>query len=384
MNNDGKGADNADTGVGDGAPPKRAAGRAAAGFARGLGVSMLVVLALGLLLSALNPATFAAPAASYDEVLAGEWMAAYQAEYERRLPIRAWAANTWGLLQYALFREGRPGVLIGADNWLFTTEEFTHHRDAERQIEQHASVVAEVRQRLRQRDIELVVALVPAKARIYSEHLGRYTLPEYTEPRYRQFRSALLQRGITAPDLERVLQRAKAGERVFLRTDTHWTPQGARVAAGALAEVVDRLLERRHAPRRRFAPIPEGKRTYAGDLTAFLPVMPFRGRVGAQADQIWEYRVEDLDPPDIGLFDEVPHPVTLVGTSYSAGDVWDFEGALKVELQAAVLNLAEEGRGPFAPMCRYLAGDTIDEVPPDVVVWEIPERYVSAPADPVF
>ena len=349
----------------------------APGRNRALGVSMLAVLALGLLFSALNPALFTPGDARLETVLTGDWMAGYQTEYERGLPIRDWAVNAWGLLQYGLFREGRPGVLVGENDWLYTSEEFARHREGERLIEHHARLVAEVRERLARRGIELVVALVPAKARIYPERLGRYRLPEYTAERYRRFRSALLAEGVPAPDLKQALLEAKNGRQVFLRTDTHWTPEGARVAARALAEAVEPVLEERAAPRRRFVAEAVGERTYAGDLTAFLPVVPFRGQVPAEPDRVRQYRIEDRDPPEIGLFDEVPHPVTLVGTSYSAGEVWDFEGALRVELQAEVLNLAEEGRGPFAPMEAYLSGEAVAEVPPEVVVWEIPERYVT-------
>jgi len=45
------------------------------------------------------------------------------------------------------------------------------------------------------------------------------------------------------------------------------------------------------------------------------------------------------------------------------------------------MNVAEEGRGPFRPMQNYLDGDTISDVPPKIVIWEIPERYVTEPSD---
>jgi alginate O-acetyltransferase complex protein AlgJ len=71
--------------------------------------------------------------------------------------------------------------------------------------------------------------------------------------------------------------------------------------------------------------------------------------------------------------------VVLVGTSYSAGPLWSFDSALKVTLQADVLNVAEQGRGPFEPMQELLGSGVLADVQADVVIWEIPERYFLSP-----
>jgi len=347
---------------------------------------MLVILIGGLLLSTLNPAVQAPSREGVgtpvlDEVLSGDWMAEYQTAYERALPIRETATNIWALMQYALFREGRPGVLVGEDDWLFTTEEFSYTPESPRHAADHAAYVAEVGRRLEDRGIALVVALVPAKARVYPDRLGRYRMPDALSERYRSFRAELERRGVAAPDIKSALLEARAEEKVFLRTDTHWTPEGARAAARVLAAAVEPELSRRNAARRSFALRHEGELEYEGDLTAFLPVAPFRGRVGGVPEIVAEYRLEDLEPPSVGLFDEVLHPLALVGTSYSAGDLWGFSDALRAEAEVEVLNVAEEGRGPFRPMQNYLRSETIADVPPEIVIWEIPERYVTMPRE---
>ena len=68
--------------------------------------------------------------------------------------------------------------------------------------------------------------------------------------------------------------------------------------------------------------------------------------------------------------------MALVGTSYSAGEAWDFAGALREALGADVLQAAQEGEGPFEPMSDYLEDDAFLQTPPRLVVWEIPERYL--------
>jgi alginate O-acetyltransferase complex protein AlgJ len=84
----------------------------------------------------------------------------------------------------------------------------------------------------------------------------------------------------------------------------------------------------------------------------------------------------DNDPGN-ALFGDQSFPVALVGTSYSANPQWNFEGFLKEALQTDILNAADEGRGPFETMKDYLEDDSFATNPPDLIVWEIPERYLS-------
>ncbi len=339
-----------------------------------LGLLLLFSLAGGLLLSLLNPATVRV--SGYGAVHSGEWMERYQAEYEDQLPLGDLALNVWTALRYVLFREGQSGLLIGDNNWLFSEEEFSYHPDGPQRIEANLAFVLQTRQRLQQRGIDLVIALVPAKARIYPHRLGRYRFPDYAEVRYDQFRAALLEHRIAAPDLAAALTVAMAHGEVFLRSDTHWTPHGAHAAAAALAVTADPLLEQRGSARARFRLDAQPPLEHSGDLLNFLPLGPFADRLGPEPDRVRQFRAQQVEAADIGLFDDVSIPVTLIGTSYSAGEVWNFEAFLKRELRADVLNLAQQGRGPFAPMRDYLDSPTIEDVPPDLVIWEIPERYL--------
>ena len=47
------------------------------------------------------------------------------------------------------------------------------------------------------------------------------------------------------------------------------------------------------------------------------------------------------------------------------------------ELNITLLNLAEEGKGPIAPMRAFLQSDTLRDTPPEVVIWEFPVRYLG-------
>lgn len=336
------------------------------------GVFMLLFLAVGLLLALATPTTRRPPQGG--AVLSGEWAAQYQAAFEEQLPLRPVAVHSWTALIYTVFREGRQGVLIGTEGWLFTTEEFALDP---KPLQVDVATIEAVRDALAHHGAALVIALVPAKARVYEAHLGRYTLPPAVRDRYQVVLSELHARGIIAPDLLAALSEAKAHDAVFLRTDTHWTPYGAAVSAEALAQALEGL---------RLPFIGEDTfkthlgevRRFEGDLFNFLPLGPL-GHLGPKPDKLTTVETVQTSGNPLGLFDEVTIPVTLVGTSYSAGRPWNFDGALKEVLGADVLNVAAEGQGPLVPMQRYLDSPRFADAPPALVIWEIPERYVVLP-----
>ena len=359
---------------------------------RALAVVLLAVLAVGIVLSIANPAL--AEIGGLGRLVSGEWTAGYQDRFEEELPLRDAAIHLWTALRFVLLREGRHGVVVGRDGWLFTAEEFMVDPDHERWFDRNVAFVAEVRDALGRRGIDLVVAVVPAKARILaqadSSALGNHRKPAEAEALLPRIHAAFDDLGITAPDLAAPLaghastrpgstgtSAGGAAAPVFLRTDTHWTPHGARRAAEAVAPSVRGLLDRRASAPVELDVQPLAAREHRGDLMSFLPLGPFAAPLGFPPETVWPWHAEAADAPAVGLFDEVAVPVTLIGTSYSAGELWGFDTFLRAEVGTDVLNLAEEGRGPFAPMRDYLGGTVIDEVPPDVVIWEIPERYFA-------
>ena len=351
--------------------------------------AFLLVLAAGVLLSAVAFARMEdAPEGS---LRTGEWTSRFEGAFDQALPLYEPALHLWTAIRYSLFSEGGPGLVVGADDWLFTTEELeTYPRDGER-VEEAAAYIAAVARALGKRDAALAVVLLPAKARIYEDMLPGYGLPQVVDRRYERTLTALrgaagvADAGVAdAPpaavvDARAALRRARsAGTEVFLRTDTHWTPEGAAAVARAVAGEVSGLLERRNVPRTRFERVPAGTEAHRGDLLRFLPLGPFDVAFGPAPDSLTRYETAAAGGDSGGLFDDPSIPVTLVGTSYSADELWGFPGALAEALEADVLTAAAEGEGPFEPMEEYLRGDTIADQPPELVIWEIPERYLAA------
>lgn len=343
-------------------------------------IIMNSILLCGVILSFMNPGFRNPPETGLRPFLQGDWTTAYQNNYEEELTVRDFARNVWGFIRYVLFKEGEDGIVVGRDNWLFTAEEFTIYGNRQQQVKTTINYITKVQQELSEQGVHLVIAAVPAKLRVYPEYLGRNGIPEELENRYRFFLSELSGAGVPAPDILSALEKEKESRRMFLRTDTHWTPNGASAAAEKISETVIPLLEQESVSRGDIVRERGDTISYRGDLFNFLPLGAFQDRVGPPPEQVETFTYVKKDGRQQSLFGEIETPVALVGTSYSAGELWNFAGALEAALDVDVINMATEGDGPFIPMQGFIEElKSRDDFNPEVVVWEIPERYLADP-----
>ncbi|MCU1720992.1 alginate O-acetyltransferase [Pseudomonas sp. 5P_5.1_Bac1] len=315
-------------------------------------------------------------------LLDGKLAKAAETHYDEQFPLKRIGTNLWAALDFKLFNEGRPGVVLGRDQWLFSDEEFKPAVNAEQTQAENLALLRGVRDTLREHGVELVLAIVPAKARVYPEYIGEQAPASLHADLYNAFHAQARQANIFAPDLFGPLQAAKARGQVFLRTDSHWTPMGAEVAARQLAEAVARQTLLNGEPQT-FVTEHQQQTPYKGDLTNFLPLDPLFSNLLPKPDQLQKRstRATEEGGGDDALFADKQIPVALVGTSYSANPNWNFLGALQQALRSDVANYAEDGHGPVLPMLKYLQSDEFKNSPPQVVVWEFPERYLPIKND---
>ena len=311
-------------------------------------------------------------------VLNGRWTKAVETHYDDEFPIKRLGTNLWAALDFKLFNEGRPGVVLGRDQWLYSDEEFHPIVNEELNLQGNYALVEGVRQELKKRGVQLVMAIVPAKTRLYPEHLGEVKPASIHTNLYKDFHARVAADKILAPDLLGPLQQAKRnGQQVFLRTDTHWTPEGAQVAAQTLAKTIADKAPLSGEPQN-FVTEPAEKVTHKGDLRLFLPLDPLFENLMPAQEPLQKRNTVAVEQPagDDALFANSEVPVALIGTSYSANPNWNFVGALKEALHSDVVNYAEDGHGPILPMLSYLKSDAFKNSPPQVLIWEFPERYL--------
>ncbi|MGH8381874.1 alginate O-acetyltransferase [Pseudomonas sp.] len=316
-------------------------------------------------------------------VLDGKLAKAAESHYDEQFPLKRIGTNLWAALDLKLFNEGRPGVVLGREHWLFSDEEFKPVANSDQFEQENLALIRGVRDTLQQRGVQLVLAIVPAKARLYSEYLGEQTPASLHGDLYNEFHAQARQAGVFAPDLLAPLQRAKSRGQVFLRTDTHWTPLGAEVVAQHLAEAVSRRSLLNGEPQQ-FITEQRQSAPYKGDLTSFLPLDPLFSNLLPPPDTLQQRSTRPAaDEGESGdaLFADNQIPVVLIGTSYSANPNWNFLGALQQALRSDVVNYAEDGHGPLLPMLKYLQSDAFKNSAPQVLIWEFPERYLPMKND---
>ena len=324
----------------------------------------------------LRPAlsTLETPAAK--DLIQGKWPKQFENAFRESLPVSLASRNLWGRLEYALFHEGRKGVIVGAQGWLYTNEEFSCPAHYKQNLIENQAFIDSVKKTLAQKNTRLAIVLVPAKTRVLPEHMGENSLPSCRKNLYTDIRSSLVSNNIPVTDLLPVMLSSVARESLYLKTDTHWTPDGAKLAARTTAQLVQASFKDIELPENSFTSQAGGTKPFAGDLTGYLP------GVGLPPDHFTSYisgTAVASTQIEQGLFGDAAPAVTLVGTSYSANTNWNFEGFLKEYLETDVLNMADQGLGPLVVMDKYLENDAWKNSPPRLVIWEMPERYLLMP-----
>lgn len=159
--------------------------------------------------------------------------------------FRWYLIRAHSLAKLALGVSPSPKALVGQDGFLFyageqsvdyfrnvkpfTAAELTHWRED----------LEERRDWLAARGIRYLVVVAPDKETIYPEFMPPALRPVRTESRLDQLLADLRVRSkVDVVDLRPSLMRAKAGGRVYHKTDTHWNDAGALVAS---REILARL-----------------------------------------------------------------------------------------------------------------------------------------------
>ena len=311
-----------------------------------------------------------------------------------------------------------PRVRQGERDWLFLVDELTPHAGGVASAQARAADVIAMRDRLKREGISLLVVLVPDKTRIAASHLGAIHRSALFAPRIDDFMRVLEGAGVQAVNLTDPLaaMNAAGGAQPFLRTDTHWSEQGAEVAAQAIASRVRamgvqpvptvnrQIASQVVAPRSgdlirlagidwlpaNLAPRPDDARTttFSDSVSTSVPATatattnanavataPASGSAPAPAPEPNPAAKSD----DSDLFGDADLPnIALVGTSFSRTS--DFVPFLDYALRTRVASFARDGGGFSTSLLSFLKSPTFKETPPKLIIWEIPERVLQASA----
>lgn len=311
-------------------------------------------------------------------------------------PVPSNAARIERGLSWVVAGDLGPRVRRGSSGWLFLGDELTVHDQPQLNAAQRKADVLKIQKALAVKGIKLLVVVVPDKSRIEASHLGMLHRPATFAPRASQWVGELKKAGVEAIDLTDTLSAFKQKNgAAFLKSDSHWTEQGAEAAARSVSAEVLRLkivatptqgltVDKRIVTNR-----PGDLIRLAGVEWLFDTLQPQQDlaqestfKVGSKAQEkstLGTASAASASAQTDDLFGDADLPnVVVIGTSFSRTS--NFVPFIEKELNAKIANLARNGGDFSGAMNTYLSSVAFKKTPPKLVIWEIPERVLQQKA----
>lgn len=197
-------------------------------------------------------------------------------------------------------QQNNSAVVRGQDGWLYPVSELRAlsvgrfwgpdakavSRATKPESADPLAAILDFQQQLHRAGLQLMVVPVPAKSVIYPEPLAQTEAPlrwsdsvsaegSRLDRWHGEFYDVLREAGVEVLDLVPEFQKERfgAGGLLYCRTDSHWTPRGARLAADAVTAKIGNADWLRPSVRRDFV-IREGTLKVRGDLAGLQSELP--------------------------------------------------------------------------------------------------------------
>jgi len=288
-------------------------------------------------------------------------------------PLIAGPLATPALAQQASLAE------IGTQGWIFPIWDQLNSIELNL-LRASSQMLAEIITILRGGRMDVVFIILPSRKRLMRQFLppGSAFNPE-VERRFSLPMADARRAGAVVPDLDARFREVLTREptrQLFFRTDTHWTPVGAEIAAVEVARVMREQWRLPPSPRPGTRLGDLRPTTFSqGDLVRFLPA-PQRAQFGAEESLLRQV----LEPEGAAaLLEDDVADVALVGSSYLAPR-FGFQPVLSNQLSRPVsLFWRTNNMGPFAILLEYLRSEPFRQQRPRSIVWAIlePETTTS-------
>lgn len=145
------------------------------------GALMVAVMGLGswqAIQSLADPALADVPS-GLAEIRTGVASEKLSKHLDNHLPARGALIATANAGRYLVFQGAGDSVRLGRDEWLFSVEELAYSPQSMAQLNKRVSKVVSLSAALAKRDVTLVVALVPDKARVHERQLSGGQYPHW-------------------------------------------------------------------------------------------------------------------------------------------------------------------------------------------------------------
>ncbi len=270
-------------------------------------------------------------------------------------------------------------VVIGKDDWLFAIYDQNRHFDMSR-MRIATQCINDAVAILKKANIETVIALSPAKSRIYRDFLpADFQFIPDVEKRYALALDMLGKSGTLVPDLATVLldaRKAHPDVAYFLKADTHWTGEGAELCAVELAKQIKAKIKLPPStkPGTQLGPLVVTKQGN-NDLAEGLP----EARAAKYGPQTYHIHQIAQSAGAAGLLDDDAADVLLVGNSYMQPK-YGFAPVLSNQLGRPVsLVWKVHQSSPYKTLLDALTN--AGKQKPKLLVWDFEETDMAEPSD---
>lgn len=268
-----------------------------------------------------------------------------------RFALRQELVSLWGRMNTGLLRSSpEEQVILGREGWLYyapTLPDYTGQSLSEEELEAIADRLLALQTLAESRGARFLLAVAPNKNSLVPEFMPAAYPAAHSEGNWARLRPLLEERGVAFADLF-------ALPMPYYRTDTHWTAEGAAMAADRLLSALGR--ESAYAA----GPFLKEQEAAAGDLYEML--YP----AGTPAEETLAYagalRFEHLNRPNGG------NAITIRTAGEGEGSLYCWRDSFGIALYPYLADA-------FGEACFSRSADyTLPEGAYDVVILEIVER----------
>jgi alginate biosynthesis protein AlgX len=270
-------------------------------------------------------------------------------------------------------------VYQGDDGWFFRMDSDVN--DFMMQAPQVVSMVGRLAETLKARGVSLVYLPIPTRAMTDADRLpagiddGIVYDGYLASEQFKALVSRLRKTGVVTVDLLSTVEAAEGDDFHFAR-DTHWRPEGARLAARTVATTIEAAGVLAGVVRVGFASTAGSEEPLASPMARALQDLCLDALApntyATFTTERTEVTADDLLGGDDG---SDAAPVAVVGTSYSDIPAFNFIGFLSEATGVDVANYAISGGGTYTALLQWSHSPAVDGALPKALVWENPVAY---------
>ncbi|OLQ85513.1 hypothetical protein BIY21_04550 [Vibrio ponticus] len=260
-------------------------------------------------------------------------------------------------------------LVLDSGNWIAGGQRELSKRIDRQSIKQLKRFIDTVEQRL---NATIVIAHTPPRTLEKNRWFnGEYSSKQDLRDQYHAILNLYKQEGIHAPDLSQDMDSVEPN--YYFHRDIHWRPEGAMHAANVIANYLEEHNLIQHIPKSQSKYETRETGDYQLSSSTFNTVL--KSICGYSFVNETTTRYETVPDEEVDLFATAEPQIYLIGTSYSNGLAYNFEGFLKEALERDVANFAVSGGAEYGAWLQFLQTDDDGSDTHRIIIWELLSHY---------